>query len=685
MLKKLSYISTIFLSAFLLFQVQPIIAKILLPWFGGAAAVWITCMLFFQVVLLAGYIYAHILISRLKPALQKWVHTSLVVLSAFVLPIAPGRQLLDAAGREPIVHLLYVLLVSVGFPYFLLSTTSPLLQSWYSRTYSNVLPYRLFALSNLASLLGLLAYPFLVEPQLTLTQQSDWWSGAYIAFAAACVLTALYGAKTGPGECPDNTEAAGAAACDASPPPQMAEKALWLALAACASVLLLATTNYLTQNIASIPFLWILPLSLYLLTFTFCFDRSGWYKREWYIWIVTSFLGGMSYALLQWGEGYSIAVKIPFFSAGLFFCCMFCHGELAARKPAPQHLTSFYLMIATGGALGGILVGIAAPRMLSGPFELAIAMTICAVLLFIVNFRTKLLARAALSVLVISAAVTAVSYIYSITHDSLLLKRNFYGFLKVAEYKQGTPGVYRSLMHGSIIHGIQLRDPDRRREPVSYYSPGSGIGRAIKNLQDGPRRVGVIGLGAGALLSYAREGDYYHFYEINPLVESVARQEFSFISDCPGKVEISIGDGRLLLERENCAPYDLLAVDAFSGDSIPVHLLTVEAVQLYFSRLAPGGILALHISNHHLDLIPIVEQIRSTLGLKAVLISAPGRDDKQIFGSDWVLMTADRDLAAIPEIGGVAQALKTKPGISLWTDDYSNLVQIVKYKLPSFK
>jgi SAM-dependent methyltransferase len=312
-------------------------------------------------------------------------------------------------------------------------------------------------------------------------------------------------------------------------------------------------------------------------------------------------------------------------------------------------------------------------------------MTICAVLLFIVNRGAKLFPKIVLSVLVIASAVTSAGHIYSITHDSLLLKRNFYGFLKVADYKQGTPEAYRSLMHGSIIHGIQLRDPERRREPVSYYSRGSGIGRAIKSMQEGPCRVGVIGLGAGALLSYAREGDCYRFYEINPLVESVARQEFSFISGCPGRVEIAIGDGRLLLEREESAPYDLLVVDAFSGDSIPVHLLTVEAVQLYFRHLKPGGILALHISNHHLDLIPIVEQIRATLGLKAVFISAPGKDDRQIFSSDWVLMTASRDLAAIPDIGSVAQELQSEPGISLWTDDYSNLVQIVKYRYPSFK
>jgi len=358
---------------------------------------------------------------------------------------------------------------------------------------------------------------------------------------------------------------------------------------------------------------------------------------------------------------------------------------LAARKPAPQYLTNFYLMVALGGALGGVLIGIAAPKMFSGPFEFAIALTLCAILLFAVNFRSKRVITAALSILVVSVAVSSIVYIHTLADKALLLKRNFYGCLKVAEYDKGTNDVYRSLLHGSIIHGIQFQDPERRREPAAYYSTDSGVGLAIRNLQKGPRRVGLIGLGAGALLSYARRGDFYHYYEINPLVESAARQEFSFIADCPGKVDISIGDGRLLLDREKDAPYDLLAVDAFSGDSIPVHLLTVEAVRLYFRHLKPGGILALHISNHHLDLVPVVEQIRSALGLKAVLISSAENNAKKVFAADWVLMTLDRDLTTITEIGKISQELKGSPGISLWTDDYSNLVQIVKYKLPSFE
>jgi SAM-dependent methyltransferase len=387
----------------------------------------------------------------------------------------------------------------------------------------------------------------------------------------------------------------------------------------------------------------------------------------------------MSYALLRWEEGYSIAIKISFFSTGLFACCMFCHGELAARKPTPKYLTSFYLMISLGGALGAGLVGIVFPKMLSGPFGFAIALNICAMLLFLVNFREKLIGALVCAALVLSVAVASGYYIHSLTGKSLFLARNFYSCLKVEEYYKGTSDWCRFLVNGTIIHGMQFQDPKRRRDPVSYYAPNSGIGLAITNLQRGPRRVGVIGLGTGTLLAYARLGDYYHYYEINPLVKSVALRQFSFISDCQGKVDISIGDGRLLLEGEKDQQYDLLAVDAFSGDSIPVHLLTVEAVQLYFRHLKPDGILALHLTNLHLDLAPVVGQIRSILAKKAVIISNAGNYDKGIFSSDWVLMTTVRDLTTIPEIGKVAKELKSKPGIRVWTDDYSNLIQIIKF------
>jgi spermidine synthase len=677
MFNKLLYGLTIFVSAFLLFQVQPMIAKMILPWFGGAASVWITCMLFFQLVLLAGYIYAHWMINFLRPGGQIFVHILFIGLSLLLLPVTPNQNLKIMSNIDPILHLLILLLGSVGLPYFLLSTTSPLLQSWYARTYQKAIPYRLFALSNLSSLLGLLAYPFFIEPYLTLSQQSYVWSWSYALFALTCIITAALGFKHrhvrghhSHGEIsePDRH------AC----PPTSRDNLVWFLLSTCSSVLLLSTTNYLTQNVASIPFLWILPLALYLFSFTLCFDRSGWYRRSWYVWIIAIAVGGMAYFITAWGHNYDVMVTVPLFCAGLFLCCMFCHGELAARKPAPGYLTGFYLMISVGGAAGGVLVSIIVPKVLSGPFELALSLNACAFLLFAMNFRKKMLTDIVCSVLIIGALGSTIYYIDSFTEKAHLLVRDFYGSLKVDINNKGEYNEYRTLVHGTITHGIQFTAPERRNGHYSYYSELSGVGMAMNSLQHGPRNVGIIGLGVGSISTFAREGDTFRFYEIDPLVEKVARREFTYLSDCRGKVDVLIGDGRLLLEQDTKQKFDLLVVDAFSSDSIPVHLLTVEALELYFSRLKPDGILALHISNRHLKLQPVVELARIELNKQAILIFNSGDYDNQIYRTDWVLLTSGRNLLNIPEIKAAASELEPMPGLRLWTDNYSNLIQILK-------
>jgi hypothetical protein len=677
MLDRLLYAVTIFVSAFLLFQIQPMIAKMILPWFGGAASVWITCMLFFQLALLAGYIYAHLLINHLKPVGQRLIHVVFICASLLLLPVPPDRDLRIMENVDPVLHLLILLITSVGLPYFLLSTTSPLLQSWYAGQFRKAIPYRLFALSNLASLLGLLAYPFIIEPNLTLGLQSFSWSGAYAVFAAACIITAAAGFRRGKKRKAGKSIEVDKPDEDAAPPTAR-EKIMWFLPATCASVVFLSATNYLTQNVASIPFLWIVPLALYLFTFTLCFDRSGWYRRAWYVWIIAVAVGLMSFAVLQWGQNYDVRVTIPLFSAGMFLCCMFCHGELAARKPAPKYLTGFYLMMSVGGAAGGALVGIIVPKFLYGPFELMISLSACALLLLAVNFRKKWITDAVCSILFLGTLGATVYYIDSFTQSAHFLERDFYGGIKVDVMDEGTEKEYRRLIHGTIAHGIQFTDPKLRKGRFSYYSESSGIGMAINNLGPGPRDVGIIGLGVGAISSYAREGDNFRFYEIDPLVEKVARQEFTYLADCRGRVEVAIGDGRLSLEQEPSRKFDLLIVDAFSSDSIPVHLLTVEALKLYFDRLKPDGILAIHISNRHLNLEPVLELARSGLGKRAVLIRANADRSMQIYYTDWVLMTSGRDLRQIPGINKVAVELEARPGIRLWTDDYSNLVQILR-------
>ncbi|HYA85895.1 MAG TPA: fused MFS/spermidine synthase [Nitrospirota bacterium] len=668
------YALTIFLSAFLLFQIQPMIAKMILPWFGGSASVWITSMLFFQIALLAGYLYAHWSIRSLKPKSQAAVHMTLLAASLLLLPVAPSLAWKPSGTEDPILRILGLLTVSIGLPYFLLSTTSPLIQAWYSRTHKAGLPYRLFGLSNFASLVGLLAYPILVEPNVTIRQQSLGWSTAFAIFAALGMTTAFRSRRQ---VIPDVCDEPAETVFSDCPPPKAREQVLWLLLAACASTLLLSVTNHLTQNVASIPFLWVLPLSLYLLTFTLTFDYERLYNRNIFVWLFVLALGGMSYGLLRWNSHTDIKLVIAAFSSGLFISCLFFHGELVKRKPAPRHLTSFYLMLSIGGAVGGLLVGLIAPKVLPAYFELPITLIFCSVLLLVVlEYRRS--RPAFLTGWATAAAVILMStyYMTSYGHQVLVMARNFYGGLRVNEYHKGTDNEIRVLVHGTVTHGIQYVPLARRRASISYYGPESGVSLAVHYLRHSSLRVGIIGLGAGSLAAYARPGDVFRFYEINPLVEKLARSEFSYLEDCRGKVAVVLGDGRLSLEREPNQQYDLLVVDAFSGDAIPVHLITRQALELYFLHLKRGGILALHITNTHLDLAPVVRKLCDDLGKQAMLIATDSDEQHNIFSSHWALISSQP--IEDPAIENVAEELTARPELRAWTDDYNNLFQILK-------
>ena len=667
---------TIFLSAFLLFQIQPMIAKMILPWFGGSAAVWITAMLFFQIVLLAGYLYAHWSIRSLRPRAQAALHAALLGASLLLLPVTPALSWKPSGNEEPILRILALLAVSIGLPYFLLSTTSPLVQAWYSRQHKTALPYRLFALSNLASLLGLLAYPVIVERAVTLRQQSLGWSFAYALFAVLAALVAYLSSK-------DGSESVGARACKEGadgndcPPPTFRQQLLWFLLAGCASTMLLSVTNHLTQNVASIPFLWVLPLSLYLLTFILTFDYERLYNRAVFAWLLIAALGAMAYGISHWNSLTSLRIVIPAFSAGLFISCMFCHGELVKRKPAPRHLTSFYLMLSLGGALGGVLVGLVAPNLLPGYFELPIALAGLSILMLaVIDIRARKITALA-SVLTLGAVIVAAGwYLMSYYESSRVMMRNFYGGLRVYEYEKGTPDETRALVHGTVDHGMQFTAPDRRREHITYYGSQSGVGLAVAALRRSPLRIGVIGLGAGSLASYAERGDVIRFYEINPLVERLAGTEFTYLSDCPGTAEVVMGDGRLSLEREPEQHYDLFVVDAFSGDAVPVHLLTKQALELYFRHLKPKGILALHITNTHLDLAPVVKQLSRSLDKQVVFITNDRDEKKKVYGSTWALVSSQP--LTNPAIVEASDEPASPRKLRVWTDDYSNLFEIWK-------
>jgi hypothetical protein len=675
------YAITILVSAFLLFQVQPIIAKIILPWFGGSAAVWTVCLLFFQVVLLMGYLYAHWLHRHFRTRMQVVIHVLLLLASLAVLPAIPGAGWKPNGGEDPTLRILGLLAATVGLPYFLLSTTGPLVQSWYARRYKDAMPYRLYALSNAGSMFALLSYPVLFEPVFTTRRQAMGWSVGYAVFVLACGVTALT-LRSLPEQQVRGARSAGER-------PAGRRYALWIALPACASILLLAVTNHLSQNVAAIPFLWVLPLSLYLLSFILCFEGSGWYRRSPYLQLFAVAVGGMGYALSEDFENAGIKALIPLFACGLFVCCMVCHGELVRLKPHPSYLTSFYLMISLGGAVGGVFVGLLAPHLFSGYFELPVGLALAAMTVLLAlhldpdsgfhgGWRRPVSLVPAL--LTLGLIVYMGSEVRKDTRGARVLVRNFYGGLKVNDTAPANEeGAVRKLTHGTIDHGEQFLDPKRRDQPTTYYGPNTGVGLTIRALKaEGPLRVGVIGLGTGTIATYGRPGDYYRYYEINPLVVRLANTEFTFLKDCQAKLDLALGDARLSLEREAPENFDVLAVDAFSSDSIPVHLLTEEAFALYFRHVQGRGVVAVHVSNKYLDLEPVVKLAADALGKDARVVDTQDEDYNEVFGATWMLVTGRRDFFNLPLIKAAAAPPRLAKGLRLWTDDYSNLFKILK-------
>jgi hypothetical protein len=663
----LPYAATIFLSSFLLFLVQPIIAKQILPWFGGSAAVWTTCLVFFQSVLLAGYAYAD-WTARLGPRRQGFLHVALLVVSLACLPIIAASGWKPQGDEEPITRILLLLAATIGLPYFLLSTTTPLLQAWYWRRFQSAVPYRLFALSNFASLLALLGFPLLLEPVFDLRSLGWGWSFLYAGFAVLCGAVALMSANGG---------ARMQSAAAPAKPLSISSQLLWLALSAMGSVMLLAVTNHITQNIASVPFLWVLPLALYLVTFILAFDHPRWYVRR-------VFAGSLFILLplMAWHvPSLELRVAAPIYLIGLFVTCMFCHGELARAKPDPAHLTRFYLMVSLGGALGAVLVAIAAPLVLPGYFELGIALLVLTALL---------MSRLRASALWAGGAVAIVTVVF-VAHGMLdysrgmrVMERDFYGVVRTADHPQPVP--YRSMYHGGIMHGGQLLGDAFRNTPADYFGPGSGYGRVFASLREmHPKQklsVGVIGLGAGVIAAWMKPGDRLVFYEISPRVVDIANREFTFLADTAAKTEVVMGDGRLSLEREPPRAYDVLGIDAFSGDSIPMHLVTREAMALYVKHIKPDGVIVFQATNRFIDLLPVVKRLAGEFGMQAVNVSdtpeAAEGPEYWYSGTDQVIVTRNRKLLAWPRIDDVSEEIDERPGLPVFTDAHHNLLRILK-------
>ncbi|HEY4360573.1 MAG TPA: fused MFS/spermidine synthase [Bryobacteraceae bacterium] len=660
---------TIFLSAFLLFQVQPIIARYVLPWFGGTPAVWSTCLLFFQAALLLGYLYAH-WVRRTA------VHIGLLILSLGLLPVAPRAEFWKhTEGGDPTLRILLLLAATVGGPYFLLSATAPLLQRWISASSPGNAPWRFYALSNLGSFLALLSYPFLVEPYLTLRMQTKVWSLLYLAFVASCVWTA-WNAR------PD---AVPVTISDSyGKRPGRWTILFWLSLSAAGSALLLATTNEVSQEIAVNPFLWVAPLSIYLLTFMLTFESERWYRRP-----VFAVLGGLSAAAACMVSGAALAVpllaQLAVYLIALFCTCMICHGELACAKPSPTYLTTFYLTVASGGVLGGVFVALIAPHIFSEYSEFPIAFA-AACLLGLAGWMRdgafelwngkNFIIRIPLMALLFGGISAGSDALILGGHQAEERWRNFYGILRVSVHRD-VNGPFRMLTHGRTTHGFQYLNEEQHDWATSYYGPRSGIAVGLNALQRDNRRIAVIGLGTGTLAAWGRPGDLFRFYEINPNVETIARKEFTFLKDSDAQMEVAIGDGRVQLERES-GTFDAIVVDAFAGDTIPAHLLTAEAADIYKTHLAPDGILMLHITNGVLDLDPVARGMAEHLGWKVVLLDSPGSIDTGENAARWVAMAPD---ASVLERGSMKARASAWPASSaplIWTDDFTSLWHVLR-------
>ena len=654
---------TIFLGAFLLFQVQPIMARFLLPWFGGGPSVWTACMLFFQTMLWAGYAYAHAIGSRMRFSRQATLHIALLAVSLLLLPVDPAAWKPDGS-EQPTARIFLLLLACVGLPYSLLAATGPLVQRWIAAADSNRAVYRLYAVSNAGSLLALASYPFLIEPWMRLRVQTTTWSIVYVAFALSCGALAFRAMKlTGtPRRDPDVRSSS-------------TETLHWVALAATGSTLLIATTNQMSQEVAAVPFLWVLPLAVYLLTFIMCFESDRWYRPTRFAWTLAVVAPCVMPLLAS--AGGPLSLQVVGHSLALFVGCMVCHGELALSRPPTARLTLFYLSLAAGGALGGLFVGVVAPRIFSGYWEYQLALIGCCVFALLGRARRGEWSPLPLSQAVrgpaagLILAIFTVGYAWSLTSSKPLVgrDRNFYGVLIVSEQDFGA-GTERVLTHGSTEHGTQFTEASRKRTPTAYFGKGSGVELAfqrVRNTASGPLRVGIIGLGVGTLAAYGEPADEFVFYEINRAVTEAANASFSYLSDSPAAVRIIHGDARISLEQalREGAPeqFDLFVVDAFSSGAIPTHLLTAEAGDVYRQHLKPGGSAAFHISNRFLDLAPVVRGLAAEMGMKSELRDSPGDESQGLNASTWVLLSPGEE---------------TSDDRISWTDDFAALSQVLK-------
>lgn len=669
------YILTTFLSSFLLFQIQPIMGKYVLPYFGGSSSVWNVSMLFFMVILLLGYMYAH-LITQISPKNHIYFHLFVVFLSFVIVitnflfgefSIASNILSKSEIILNPEISIIQVLLLGIGLPYFVLSASNSLLQFWFNKAIKKS-PYKLYSYSNAGGLIGLITYPFFIEPILKLNSQGIIWSIGFTIYFICIILCISFFVKS------YNEKFVVVVTSNKTLNWKLYLK--WIFLSTLPSVMLIAVTNKITLGMAPIPFLWVVPLVIYLFSFVLIFnDDYNFYLKKTYF--VLFFLYSLNVLFFK-SQGVE---AIVFHLFGLFMCCMICNGELYKSKPSPDDLTSFYLSISIGGALGGILVGILSPILLPDFWELKIVAYIIVVMstwlildknvlriLKINTMKKRFVATCLISIVLLFCIFRQILHD---TNDLMYVTRNFYGVIKVKLFDDSV-----RLINGGIEHGIQsFSEP---RKALTYYERDSGIGLAIrthpkrKNHED--MRVGIVGLGTGCLSSYGRTGDYYKFYEINNDVIDVSKKYFSFLDTSEAEIDIKLGDARITMEDEirnnNLQKFDILAIDAFSDDSIPTHLITKEAAEIFLKHLADErGVLAYHISNKYLDLRPVIKKIALYFDMDVKFIES--------WDANWALLSKDKNLLNNEDIIEKEEAGYVKD-VSLWTDKYTNIFTIIK-------
>jgi hypothetical protein len=666
---------TIFLSSFLLLLVEPIAAKQLLPTLGGSAAVWVTCLVFFQTALLLGYLYAHWLAQRSHWALH-FAMLGLGAACAVAWSVRPAN--LSTAAAHPVTAIFAALGLSIGVPFLMLGATSPLLQVWLARLESGPVPYKLFALSNLASLLALAAYPSLIEPNFTLRAQRIAWACGFSLFACLCVTVAWRTRAAATYELQAEEES------ELQPPAApLSHKVLWVLLPMGAAMQLSAVTSYITANVAAIPLLWILPLGAYLITIILAFEFPRLVPRGIMTRFLVVMLAGLGYMLSHVDVSLPLGVALSFFVVEILIACLFCHTEAYALHPQRRsESTLFYLLFASGGALGSFLVGIASPLVFAFNYDLPLTFLVTALLALAVTWASgwpqRLLWTTASVLLMVLVGMLHVAY----QRNTPMAMRNFYGSLRVRQSLASFPGAtMRTLTNGSIQHGTQIFSSELHKTPTSYYAEDSGIGLALRFCCAGrPRTIGVVGLGVGTIAAYGQPGDRIRFYEINPAVAPIAQTFFTYLRESGAQVSIVEGDARTSLAHDPPQGFDVLAIDAFSGDAIPLHLLTKEAMQVYQRQLAPGGIIAFHISNRHVDLEPEILLLAEAAGMEARRVSSFADEQRGEFTATWMLVTARPGFFIQPEVAGRVHSADRDVRVHLWTDDYSSLLPLVRWQ-----